>query len=226
MSRAWCVALVLAGCTGGGDEPKPPPPPPPAAPLLDAGALELPAHGTFDPASGRHLDDDAPATFVPPPRERTGRAPQRPIDLTLRSLPPGAMAAVDGVQIGLTPTYWSGDANGRVHEFTFVAPHYSVARYRFVPVTSGILYARLDSVAGEDVPADASVPPIPLAAPELAPPAPPPTVVSPPRPPARPPVDAAVASSPPAGNAAPAPADAAAVLDPITGEPMRVGPLP
>jgi hypothetical protein len=80
----------------------------------------------------------------------------RPIDIVLRSSPPGATAAVDGVPIGSTPTYWSGEANGREHEFTFVLPGYAFARYRFVPITSGIVHARLD-VLTDDV--DAGVPP-------------------------------------------------------------------
>jgi len=175
---AWFLLLV-AGCTGG-DAPKPPEPTPLAAPV-DAAApvVELQPSGVFDPLSGRHLDDDVPLAIPTRPPERPSRA-QRPIDLTLRSTPPGAIAAIDGVPIGATPTYWAGDANGRVHEFTFVSPHYSVARYRFVPVTSGILFARLDSIAGEEPPNDAGVPPIPLAVPSLAPPVP--TVITRPHP--------------------------------------------
>lgn len=205
MSRSLVVFFALAGCTGGSDAPAPEPAP--APPPLDAATIELQPSGVYDPASGRHLDDDAPPAVVPRLPERPARA-QRPIDLTLRSQPTGAMAAVDGVPLGPTPVYWSGDANGRVHEFTFVAPHYTVARYRFVPVTSGILYAHLDSVAGEEAPPAAGVPPIPLAVPGLAPPAPVPTVISPP-PRSAPPPDAAPRVRP----------DAAEV-DPLLGLPL------
>ncbi len=214
MSRRLLVAVPLfAACTGNSDAPKLPDPPPPAAPLVDAPVMDLQPSGVFDPAGGRHLDDDVPPPPTPVvparPSERNPRA-QRPIDLTLRSVPPGAMAAVDGVPIGPTPTYWAGDANGRVHEFTFVLAHYSVARYRFVPVTSGILFARLDAVAGDESP-PSTIPPIPLAVPGLAPPPPVPTVIAPaPRPPPPPPVDARI-DPPPADAAEPsAPASDAA----------------
>lgn len=50
---------------------------------------------------------------------------------------------VDGVVVGTTPTYWSGTAAGRQHEFTFTLAEYQVAHYRFVPVTSGVIHARL-----------------------------------------------------------------------------------
>jgi hypothetical protein len=104
-----------------------------------------------EPSAGGRVDREA--TEQPPARPAAGRS--RPIDIVLRSSPPGATAAVDGVPIGPTPTYWSGDANGREHEFTFVLPGYAFARYRFVPITSGIVHARLEVLA-EDT--DAGVP--------------------------------------------------------------------
>ncbi|HEY0986761.1 MAG TPA: hypothetical protein VGD80_06895, partial [Kofleriaceae bacterium] len=113
--------------------------------------------------------------------------------------PPGATAAVDGVPIGPTPTYWSGDANGREHEFTFVLPGYAFARYRFVPITSGVVHARLE-VLTDDV--DAGVPT------EMMPPspgAPPAPSASPPAPNATPPAPSA---APPSPNPAPSPPDA------------------
>jgi hypothetical protein len=121
----------------------------PATPLSPA-----PSAGSDVP--GTHLDDDAlphlrPATAAPP------HAPARPIDITLRSSPPGARATVDGVPIGATPTFWTGDANGKEHEFTFVldgrqanGQRYSVARYRFVPVTSGIIHVKLEPLPTAD----------------------------------------------------------------------------
>ncbi len=106
--------------------------------------------GALDPPP--RVDQEAPGR--PPARPPTRAA--RPIDVVLRSSPPGATAAVDGVPIGPTPTYWAGEANGREHEFTFVLPGYAFARYRFVPITSGVVHARLE-VLTED--SDAGVPP-------------------------------------------------------------------
>jgi hypothetical protein len=104
-----------------------------------------------------HLDDDV-AHHPMPPIE--GRSIGRPIEITLRSSPVPADAAVDGVPVGATPTFWSGQADGRPHEFTFEAHGYALARYRFVPVTSGVVHARLEPITEET---DAGVPP------ELAP---------------------------------------------------------
>jgi hypothetical protein len=74
---------------------------------------------------------------------------QHPIQITLRTSPPGASAAVDGTPVGTTPAYWAGDADGREHEFTFDLRGYALARYRFVPITSGVIHARLDPIAEE-----------------------------------------------------------------------------
>lgn len=87
--------------------------------------------------------DDVPH-YQPP----SGRA-AHPIQITLRSSPPGAAAAVDGTPVGPTPAYWAGDADGREHEFTFDLRGYALARYRFVPITSGVIHARLDPIAEE-----------------------------------------------------------------------------
>lgn len=123
----------------------------------------------------------------------------RPIEVTLRSTPPGATAAVDGTIVGTTPAYWGGDADGREHEFTFDLKGFALARYRFVPVTSGVIHARLEPIAEET---DAGV------SPETAAPGtgavlvnPPPTAVVPDAAPAPQPVlvpDAAVAPPAPA----------------------------
>jgi hypothetical protein len=130
------------------------PAPAPAPVATPSPAVPAPASGSDIP--GTHLDDDAlphvrPTPLAPP------HVAGRPIDVTLRSTPPGARATVDGVPIGLTPTFWTGDANGKEHEFTFVldgrqanGQRYAVARYRFVPVTSGIIHVKLEPLpAGE-----------------------------------------------------------------------------
>ncbi len=70
----------------------------------------------------------------------------------LRSSPPGAVAAVDGVAVGPTPTLWEGTVNATPREFTFVLPGYAIARYRFVPTRSGIVHGTLEPIKpeGED----------------------------------------------------------------------------
>ena len=143
-------------------------------------------------ASGGHLDDDVgPRPVQPTAANHHGQA----IDIVLRSSPSGAMAAVDGVSIGVTPTNWSGTADGQPHEFTFTRSGYAFARYRFVPITSGVIHARLEPI-GED--ADAGVPPAPTH-PNVAPPftpTAPPTIIS---------VDAGFTTPLPTGGAGPQP---------------------
>jgi hypothetical protein len=89
--------------------------------------------------------EDLPHVTPPAPNPHAAH----PIQVTLRSSPPGAMAAVDGTAVGTTPAYWAGDADGREHEFTFDLRGYALARYRFVPITSGVIHARLDPIAEE-----------------------------------------------------------------------------
>lgn len=106
------------------------------------GVTQLPG---YDPAAG-HLDDDTGSRVVQgstlqPPH------PGHPIDVMLRSTPPGAIVSVDGIVAGTTPAYWYGTADGREHEFTFVLPGHAIARYRFVPVSNGFIHARLTPVS-------------------------------------------------------------------------------
>lgn len=208
--RGWSIhaaalPFVLGACSSGGaSRPAPQPSAPPAA-RGDAGPPPVTSIA-LDVGSGMHLDDGV-VHHAPSPE---GRHARRPIDVILRSSPPGAMAAVDGVRLGNTPAYWSGEADGREHEFTFELAGYSMARYRFVPITSGIVHARLTRVADES---HADPPP------EIAP---------------RPPVDPqALAPSP--GPTAPAPpptlvapidAAPAAVTPPTTGPPPAPTPTP
>jgi hypothetical protein len=101
--------------------------------------------------------DDVPHVAPPAPNPHA----THPIAITLRSSPPGATAAVDGTPVGTTPAYWGGDADGREHEFTFDLRGYALARYRFVPITSGVIHARLDPIAEETdagVPAEQALP--------------------------------------------------------------------
>lgn len=166
MPRARLALLIsaLLGCSEKTEAPAPgsasqaPPVPADAAPPADG----ITSIGTFDPDSGMHLDDEAPPPAPPAQPPATPLRPAghaKPIDVVLKSTPPGAMAAVDGVQIGPTPTYWNnGEADGREHEFTFVLRGYAAARYRFVPVASGVIHARLEAIADER-PADGGTAP-------------------------------------------------------------------
>jgi hypothetical protein len=164
--------------------------PVPASTHGDAGVKPL-GPVLVDPGD-MHLDDDVAKR----PVQNHPTHPGKQIDIILRSSPTGATAAVDGVPVGLTPAYWSGMADGREHEFTFVLADHAVARYRFVPISSGVIHARLTPVS-DDV--DAGVPPelqavpiTPTDAAAMQAPPPPPTVVAPAP-------DAAIAPTAPVG---------------------------
>lgn len=197
-SELSALALLFVACSGDSEAPRKAPPV--AVVPGDGGvgtAVTVPPG--VDP-SGLHIDDHdsyrQPAALPLPGRER------RAIDVTLRSSPPGALAAVDGTPIGPTPAFWSGYADGREHQFVFTLSGHAIARYRFVPVSSGVIHARLDPILEER---DAGVAPPPEVVPQaqqvppsaIVPPAPPPTIVD----------DAAVA---PTGSAAVAPIGSAA----------------
>jgi hypothetical protein len=166
MSLRGAVVLassVLIAC-GGDSEPPPPPPAaptpvveqPPTAAEASAGITELP---TFDPGSDAHLDRDGRDTQAPaaPPRPR-GRS-GRTLGITLRSTPNGAMAAVDGIPVGPTPTYWEGEFTGAEREFTFALAGHAVARYRFTPITGGVVFGRLEPIAVRPGAALPAIPP-------------------------------------------------------------------
>ena len=156
----WLVVAAVAGCSGSASSP-PPKPVPMDAPLRQLGPVPA------DPTIGVRIDDQR----HPPPANRPGH----PIDVILRSTPPLAQASVDGVSLGPTPAYWSGIADGHEHEFTFVLPSHAVARYRFVPITSGVIHARLEPISDDQ--ADAGVADPPPGIPEIV--APPATVITP-----------------------------------------------
>ena len=171
--------FVIAACSA-----KPAPLATPAVPI-DAPIDGITTIAAYDPSSGMHLDDDGPRTPVRP-RVDVVKRPGRPIEVTLRSTPSGANVMVDGQPLGLTPAFWQGEANGRDHEFMFTMPRHASARYRFVPVTSGVVHARLEPVASDDPAAQAKmavpsvpIPPVVPIAPPITPPPPPPTIVSP-----------------------------------------------
>ncbi len=130
--RAICAAALLVGCTPGDSDDNPPPAPSP------------PADRPADPVRAQVPPDTGPTAAAPtwrPPAAPVRRA--RTLEITLRSTPPGATAAVDGRVIGPTPTFWRGKATGHAREFTFVLGDHAMARYRFVPTTNGVVHATL-----------------------------------------------------------------------------------
>jgi hypothetical protein len=186
MRLELCLALaVVAGGCSGDDKPKQPE----QKPLirLDAGVPQLRPTGPMADPSGMHLDDDSGSRVVAQPM---GNRQARDIEITLRSSPPGARVSVDGSPLGNTPAFCNCKADGREHEFLFQLPSHAIARYRFVPVTSGVIHARLDPIAEEP---DAGVALPPEVVP-LQPSAPPP--IAPPPTPLAPQVDAGAASDP------------------------------
>jgi hypothetical protein len=156
-----CVTLTLWATAACSDSAKPKQEPDPKVPVrLDAGVAPQHPNGPLaDPGADMHLDDDSGNRVVAPP---AGNRAARDIEITLRSTPPGARVSVDGAPLGNTPAFCNCKADGREHEFLFQLPNHAIARYRFVPVTSGVLHARLDPIAEET---DAGVPP-----PEVVPP--------------------------------------------------------
>jgi hypothetical protein len=149
VARAAICLIFAVACSNKSEAPRAAPPP--EAARAEGSASDRAVEATSDPGAGTRVEREAAGQ--PPARQVPAHA--RPIDIVLRSSPPGATAAVDGVPVGPTPTYWSGEANGREHEFTFVLPGYAFARYRFVPITSGVVHARLEVLADDT---DAGVP--------------------------------------------------------------------
>jgi len=182
--RLSVLALpLLAACSSKKqDEERPADPsgPPPVGALVRGDAGVTAVVSDVDPAA-MHVDDDVAArpTQVAPQPNRPGR----PIDVTLRSTPPGATVAVDGAVIGTTPAFWNGTADGREHEFVFTMRSHAIARYRFVPVASGVIHGRLDRIheetdAGVQAPPPEVVPPRPPTTPSVNPPTAPPTITN------------------------------------------------
>ncbi len=118
----------------------------------DAAIAEPEAVAITTAPTGTHLDGDA--TYQPvgyaPTVPRNARTKSKTIELVLRSSPPGATASIDGKTIGVTPTFWSGKADQRAHEFTFVKAGFSMARYRFVATHSGIVHGSLTVLQKND----------------------------------------------------------------------------
>src|SRR5262245_29504164 len=170
---------VLAACPGKKQD-APVPEEPPVGTLVrgDAGVAAV---VTSAVPGDMHIDDGVTPSPVQTPAQPA--RPGRPIDVTLRSTPPGAQVAVDGTVIGSTPAFWNGTADGREHEFVFTMRGYAIARYRFVPVASGVIHGRLDPIreetdAGVPAPPPEVVPPRPPHTSTINPPSAPPTLTS------------------------------------------------
>ncbi|HKE20182.1 MAG TPA: hypothetical protein VKB80_35150 [Kofleriaceae bacterium] len=120
-----------------------------AAPIAGQSAAGADDADDADP-SDYHIDDQDVEYEIPrrPAHPRKGRT----IQIVLRSSPPGAVAAVDGITVGPTPALWEGAVETTPREFTFVLPGYAMARYRFVPTRSGIVHGTLEPIKreGED----------------------------------------------------------------------------
>ena len=226
-SQSMVAAVLCSVCATSACRNKSAPPPAPvvAAPVTpDAYVPGITTIGTVDPA-GAHLDDDPDQPGPLKPFKAPHNA--RQLEILLRSTPPGALAAVDGVAIGQTPILWEGDFTGREREFTFTLAGYTAARYRFVPTTNGVVHGKLDDVelvvpgappghphhGRNPAPAPAPVPavPAPVAPAPVQPPSTPPFVATPDA--SAKPIDAAQPATP---AVAPATPDAANVVKPLT----------
>ena len=169
------VVLQAPACAGSSSQRSPDAPVARSAPPPTPVPMDAPAARPLGPVPDRSSCRRAHRRSAPrrTPRNRPGH----PIDVILRSTPQRAEAAVDGVPLGPTPAYWNGIADGHEHEFTFVLPGHAVARYRFVPITSGVIHARLEPISDDQAdagcrrpaarhPGDRAVaPPIPIDAP-------------------------------------------------------------
>jgi hypothetical protein len=193
VARVALGLLLVIGCSSKAEPPRREPAhEPPAGPASTQTGTD--PSGASDPSDPGAAIIAQRAEEPPRPAGRAQARQARPIEIVLRSSPGGATAAVDGVPLGPTPAYWGGEANGREHEFTFVMQGYASARYRFVPITSGVVHARLEVLAEET---DAGVPPELVRVPPGAPapvPAPPPAAA--PLDAAAPPVDPASGTGP------------------------------
>ena len=215
LSVVLAVTTLVACSSKKKEEPEPSSQPPGVGTLVRGDAGVTAVVTDIDP-SAMHMDDDVtPAQVQPQPQPSR---PGRPIDVTLRSTPAGAQVAVDGTVIGNTPSFWNGTADGREHEFVFTMRGHAIARYRFVPVASGVIHGRLDPIqvetdAGVTAAPPEVVPPRTPTTPSINPPSAPPTIVP----------DAASPTTSPLPGPVPGPAAPTPSADPAN---MPVGPQP
>lgn len=107
----------------------------------------------FSYAAGAGCNDRRTAQALPDEPARTSPSEVQPVppsappgvamQIQLNSTPPGAMALVDGKEVGLTPITYTVYVNDRPIEFVFKLEGYKPASYSFVPKTSGEVHGRL-----------------------------------------------------------------------------------
>lgn len=156
-------AVAAAACSSSA-----PSSPPPIVHDAGAGASSVSSMATDDVLDEPN-EHDEPDDLTGSRRVERGPRQRRNLEITLRSSPGGATAAVDGIIVGRTPVLWQGEFTGRDREFTFVLSGYALARYRFVPITDGVVHGRLERMGdGAN-----GVPAIPQPEPRHPPPPPP-----------------------------------------------------
>jgi hypothetical protein len=135
VARAVVLVIVASACSSG-----------------SASTPTSPSGSAAPPRRDKPADVVAvnPPAAPVPPAAPPGASAQKTLDIALRSSPAGARAAVDGVPVGNTPTHFAMEADGRLHDFTFDRPGFVFVRYRFIPVQSGVIHARLNPVAVEE----------------------------------------------------------------------------
>lgn len=149
IAAAFLLTFAACATSDEGSEATPASAQPSAAIPADAAApVEPPPSAiTVAPESGTHLDG---ALGYKPRGHSMPTIKGKVVELVLRSTPPGATASIDGKEIGVTPTFWSGAADQRAHEFTFVKAGHSMARYRFVATHSGVVHGNLAKLQTSD----------------------------------------------------------------------------
>jgi len=215
--RYVLAVLAITAC-GGSAAPASEPP----AAVIDAAPPAIDAAPT--PAPAPVTGDDGPD---PQPGARPAVRGHRMLELLLQSTPPGALAAVDGVIVGATPTYWQGEFTGEQREFTFIRPGYAIARYQFVPVVNGIVHGRLQLISAEAAGRVPRLPPREDAPPPAAPPAP--IAIdagAPPPPPPAPPAPDAPTTPPAPVPVSPAPASTKPTPGPMPPQPAPPPAIP
>jgi hypothetical protein len=164
LARTLAIAALAIACSGGGDDADPTRTPtrkmstaaPVAAPI-DAGVVETapPVAAPTGPEDG-WLDPTPESGTWKPSNSAKRKRERHMVYIQLRSSPAGATVMIDGQRVGVTPTYWEGETDGKAHDFVFILEGYKVEHYRFVPVTSGHLNAPLKKLIAPQKP-DAGV---------------------------------------------------------------------
>jgi hypothetical protein len=97
------------------------------------------------PTAAPVIPDATPVPAVVPAEPATPPPPvdRRKLQLTLRSTPPGAIVAVDGRHLGITPLSLQLPDDGALHEFAFVLAGHAPWKVRFAPIQDGVIHGHL-----------------------------------------------------------------------------------